>query len=196
MDSVAGVVAVAPVEGLASGGPVGLVVELAGVEHDLVHDLGDLDGVGGGASTAGLKGTGGRVGDVVLVVGRVGVLSVPAGWEGHSDTPAAAAGRSGEARDVLACAGGAAEGGLLHVGLAAEAKTTRHLLGIAVGRITDQHTEALGVGKSNSLAWPIPSSCFFLSLAMPEMPSRVPREVVTLTGLKAVTLALDWYPRM
>ena len=63
------------------GGPLGLVVEGGGVPDHLVHELGNADGVGGGAGTAQAEevgGTGGRVGDVVLVVGAVEVLAVPA----------------------------------------------------------------------------------------------------------------------
>ena len=57
MDAVARVVTLAPPERLARGRPVGLVVELARVEHDFEHDLGDFDGVGGGACTAAFEGS-------------------------------------------------------------------------------------------------------------------------------------------
>ena len=126
--------------------PLSLVVKLDSIPYDLVHELGDAHGVGRRTVSAQGEeggGAGGRVGDVVLVVGRVVVLAVPAGWEGHGDTPAAATGSSREARDVLARAGSAAEWALLHVGLAAEADPTRHLLGIAVGWVTNEHAEAL-----------------------------------------------------
>ncbi len=78
MDGIAGVVAGAPPEGLSGLGPVGLVVELPGVEHDLVHDLGDLDGVGRWAGTARLESAARGVRDMALVIGRVGVLAIPA----------------------------------------------------------------------------------------------------------------------
>ena len=64
-------------EGLLSiTGPV--VGELLGLPHNLVHDLGDLDGVGGGAGAARLEGAGRGVGNVALVVGAVEVDAVPA----------------------------------------------------------------------------------------------------------------------
>lgn len=64
-------------EGVAAG-PCALVKEGGYVPHDLVHDLGKLDGVRGrAATTASGAGTGGVV-DVALVVGAVEVLAVPA----------------------------------------------------------------------------------------------------------------------
>ena len=144
VDAIASVVAVAPVERLGPiGGPLGLVVELARVVHDLVHDLRDLDGVAGGAGAAALKGAAGRVGDVAPVVGAVNVLAVPAGGEGHGHAPAAAAGALGESLGVGPRAGRAAEGLLLHVVLAAEAELLGDFVGVAVLGVADEHAEAL-----------------------------------------------------
>lgn len=78
MDAVAGVVAHGPVEGgRAVGGPVRHVVELARVEHDLVHDLRDLDRVRRRAGAAHLERSL-RVSDVGLVVWGVQVRAIPA----------------------------------------------------------------------------------------------------------------------
>ena len=144
VNTIAGVVTMAPVEGLRPvGGPLGLVIELARVIHDLVHDLGDLDGMGRRAGAAALKGTRGRVRDVRLVVWAVDVLAVPARREGHGHAPAAAAGRLGEGLGVGARAGCAAERALLHVGLAPEAQPGRDLAGLPVGWVTDEHAETL-----------------------------------------------------
>lgn len=82
MLAVSGVVSRAQVEGLGSVlGPLRLVVELSGVPDHLVHQLGDADGVGRWArasETEEVRGAGRGVGDVVLVVGGVEVLSIPA----------------------------------------------------------------------------------------------------------------------
>lgn len=145
VNAVARVVAEAPVEGLgAVGGPLGLVVKLARVENDLVHDLRDLDWVRAGAGGAHLEGAVG-ISNVRLVVGRVCVLAIPTRGEGHRHPPAAAAGLAGEAGDVGTRAGSTAKGGLLHVGFAAEAETLRDLVFLAVGTVTHQHTETLKV---------------------------------------------------
>jgi hypothetical protein len=161
MDAITGVVPLRPVEWLrAVRSPVGLVVELARVEHDLVHDLRDLDGVGGRARASALKGAAGRVGDVALVVRAVRVLAVPAGREGDRDAPPATAGRLGKALGVAARAGGAAEGVLLHVGLAPEAQARRYLGGDPVACVADEHAETglegcdLGAGLVASDAGP------------------------------------------
>jgi hypothetical protein len=88
MLSVARVVARGEVEGLrAVGGPVGLVVELPRVPHDLEHDLRNPDGMRGRAGAAGAgagegRGTVGWVGDVRFVVRAVEVLAVPAAGGG------------------------------------------------------------------------------------------------------------------
>jgi hypothetical protein len=85
MLSVAGVVTVAEVEWLgAIRGPLSLVVEGSGVPDDLVHQLGDPDGVRRRAVSAQAKEVGGAargVGDVRPVVGAVEILAVPAGGE-------------------------------------------------------------------------------------------------------------------
>jgi hypothetical protein len=144
VDAHARLVAHAPEEGLAAvGRPVLLVVELPGVEHDLVHDLRDLDRVRSRARAARLEGARGRVGDVRLVVGRVERLAVPARREGDGHAPAAAARRLGELAGVGPGAGRAAEGRLLHVMLAAVAEATRDGGRLAVGGVTDQHAETL-----------------------------------------------------
>jgi len=76
-------VATRPDEGLISISEVrGVdVVERARVPDGLQQDLRQTHGVRGGARTARLEGSGLRVSDVVLVVGRVQVLAVPAGGE-------------------------------------------------------------------------------------------------------------------
>ena len=68
-------------EGVAAvRGEDALVHEGRRVPHELVHDLGQLDGVAGRASTtAGSTIT--AVGDVALVVGAVEVLTIPAAKE-------------------------------------------------------------------------------------------------------------------
>lgn len=66
-------------EGLgAVGGPHGLVGVDGDVPHELVHDLGELDGVGRGARAATVGTVTLAVGDVGLVVRRVKVLAIPA----------------------------------------------------------------------------------------------------------------------
>lgn len=78
VDTVARVVSHGPVEGLGAVlGPIRKVVELASVEHDLIHDLRDLNRVRRRACAAHLE-RACRVGDVRLVVWRVQVLAVPA----------------------------------------------------------------------------------------------------------------------
>ena len=76
------VVTVAEIEGLrAVGGPDALVIEGSGVPYDLVHQLGNADGVAGWAAaskTEEVGGTGGWVGNMSLVIGRIEVLAVPA----------------------------------------------------------------------------------------------------------------------
>src|SRR4051812_15163763 len=116
MNAVSGCVSHAPGE-RAPVGPEVLAVKLARVEDDLVHDLRDLDWVGGRTGAAALERARGRVRDVALVVRAVRVLAVPARREGDGHAPAAAAGGRGEALDVGSRARGAAEGALLHVGL-------------------------------------------------------------------------------
>jgi hypothetical protein len=65
-------------EGLSTLGPDVLVVELARVPHDFVHQLREPDGVAGGAGAGRLEATAARVCDVALVVGAVDVLAIPA----------------------------------------------------------------------------------------------------------------------
>jgi hypothetical protein len=66
-------------EGLgAVGRPVALVGKVGHVPHQLVHDLGKLDGVGRGTSTATASSRTLAVRNVALVVGRVEILAVPA----------------------------------------------------------------------------------------------------------------------
>jgi hypothetical protein len=62
----------------AVGGPERLVGEFAYVPHDLVHDLGQLGGVGRWACAAAGGAGALAICDVRLVVGRVEVLAVPA----------------------------------------------------------------------------------------------------------------------
>lgn len=71
-------------KGLSGGWPLGLVVELGGVPDNLIHELRDADRVGGRAVATQAQeggGTADGIGDVVLVVGTVKVLSIPARWE-------------------------------------------------------------------------------------------------------------------
>ena len=144
MDTSAGGVTHGPDEGLgAILGPVVGVVELSGVEHDLVHDLRDLDGVGGRAGATGLEGTRRGIRNVVLVVRGVEGLAVPASGESDGHTPATAAGLLGESGGVAASARSAAEGRLLVVVLASVAELAGDLLGVSVGSIADEHAEAL-----------------------------------------------------
>lgn len=61
------------------GGPHVAVRKLSHVPHDLVHDLGQLDGVSGrAAATAVGTATAGAVSNVALVVSAVKVDTVPA----------------------------------------------------------------------------------------------------------------------
>jgi hypothetical protein len=80
--AVAVVVTSGEIEGLLDTlGPGRLVVELGGVPDDLEHQLRDTDGVGGWAVAAEAEEGGGPVdgvGDVVLVVGGIEVLAIPA----------------------------------------------------------------------------------------------------------------------
>jgi hypothetical protein len=64
-------------ESRARVGPDALVTEGRYVPHELVHDLGQLDGVSRRAGTTS-RGTRAAIGDVGLVVGCVEVLAVPA----------------------------------------------------------------------------------------------------------------------
>ena len=135
-------------------GPVLFVVELARVPHHLVHELWQTDGVAGGTGPGGLEAACAGVGDVTLMVRRVEVLAVPASrcccqcvggevrgsggvglrWEsnGRSDTAGARLFREGGR--VIARAGGAAEGRLFDVVLAAVAYLLLHaLLGATAG---------------------------------------------------------------
>lgn len=69
----------APDEGLRPvGGPVVPVVECGGVEDCFEENLGDANGVRGGAGPVGFEGARGGVGHVGHVVGGVEVLAVPA----------------------------------------------------------------------------------------------------------------------
>ena len=173
MNTVAGLVSETPVERLRSIlGPVGLVVELPGVEHDLVHDLGDLDWMRRGAGAARLEGARGRIRDMALVIRRIGVLAVPAGRESDRHTPATAAGLGWECLGVGSGARGTSEGALLHVGLAAEAETRGNTGSLSVTGITDKHAETLARVSAISLP----------SLLLSGQ----------LTGLNAVTLAAAW----
>lgn len=90
------------------------VVKLAGVPNDLVHELREADGVGGGAGAAGLEGAGSRVGDVGAVVGAVDVHAVPARRERDGRADPAVAHRRRQRRCVLSRAGRAAERHLVH----------------------------------------------------------------------------------
>lgn len=78
----ASVVTVAEIEGLrAVGGPEALVVERSGIPDDLVHQLGNTDGVSRWAAASEAEeigGTGGRVSNVRLVVRGIEVLPIPA----------------------------------------------------------------------------------------------------------------------
>lgn len=96
-----------------------------------------------GAWAAGLEGSRCRVRDVALVVGRVEVLSVPAAGEVQRHAPAATAGLCREPLGVGSRARRAAEGVLLHVGLAAVAELLLHGCRRAVRRVADDHAEAL-----------------------------------------------------
>jgi len=100
------------------------------------------------ARAAGLEGARGRVRDVALVVDRVQVLAVPAAGEVQRHAPAAAAGLLGECLGVGSRARRAAEGVLLHVGLAAVAELLLHGGCLAVQTVTDKHTEALVILRS------------------------------------------------
>ena len=77
-----GVITVAQIEGLgAVGGPEALVVEGSGVPDNLVHELGNADGVGRRAAASETEEVGGArgwVGYVGFMVGRVEILSIPA----------------------------------------------------------------------------------------------------------------------
>lgn len=69
---------------LSVGWPFSLVVELGGIPDNLVHQLGNADRVGGRAVATKTQESGGTadgIGNVVLVVGAVQVLSIPAGRE-------------------------------------------------------------------------------------------------------------------
>lgn len=62
----------------AISGPLAPVVELLEVPHDLVHDLGQLDGVASRAGAASVGAEALAVGDVRLVVHAVEIDAVPA----------------------------------------------------------------------------------------------------------------------
>lgn len=62
----------------AVSGPLALVGEVGHVPHQLVHDLGKLDGVSRGASTTTVGTRALTVGNMALVVGGIEVLAVPA----------------------------------------------------------------------------------------------------------------------
>lgn len=61
------------------------------IPDDLVHDLGNLDGVGRRAGAAGADGVDAlaRVGDMALVVDAVEILAIPAGGERDDGADAA-----------------------------------------------------------------------------------------------------------
>lgn len=119
------------------------VGEVGGVVHDLVHDLGDADGVGGRALVAGERGVARSVGYVGLVIRAVEVLAIPAGGEDDGGTDGGAAG-GGEAREVRSAARRAgATTSTLGLGETAMADTGR-LAGLrAKGWVAREHTEAL-----------------------------------------------------
>lgn len=168
MQAVSGGIVHTPDEGLgAILRPLSLVVERARVEHDLVHDLRDLDGVGARARSAGLERAGGRVRDVRLVVRGVEVLAVPACREVHRHSPAAAAGLRREGLRVLPRAGGPAERVLLHVRLAAVAQALLHRAGGAVRRVSDEHSEALIKCKNSQLEASFPVGGWYLPEGKP-----------------------------
>lgn len=62
----------------AVGGPLALVVELAGIPHNLKEELREFHGVAGRAGSTRLKGAADGIGDVALVVWAVKVDTVPA----------------------------------------------------------------------------------------------------------------------
>ena len=75
-------VAKAPHERLrAVGRPVSLVVELFGIEDDLVEELAHANGMRSRAGTTGLKGAGLGVGHMSHVIGGIQVLAIPAAVE-------------------------------------------------------------------------------------------------------------------
>lgn len=133
-----GGVATRPDERLVAVGEVGRVdvVERSRIPDRLEQNLRQTNGVRGGARAAGLEGAALGVGDVVLVVGGVEVLAVPAGREavvGHDAVGA----RLGREVDRF----GGACGCVLHACVGELAELTR-LIAIAVGRIADEHAEA------------------------------------------------------
>lgn len=148
---VAGVVAVAEVEGLrAVGGPQALVIEGRGVPDDLVHQLRDAHGVSGWAFASqaekvGWAGLG--VGYVRLVVWAVEIDAVPARREDDVGTNAALARCRGEVLCIELvvhawCTGVASEVG---AGVAAVAVgALQDSVDCAPGWVACEHTEALG----------------------------------------------------
>jgi len=75
-------------EGLgAIRGPLGFVVEASGIPDNFEHELRDADWVCGGAAAAERKEVGGTscwIGNVVLMIGGVKILAVPAAIHGVS----------------------------------------------------------------------------------------------------------------
>jgi len=143
------VVARAEVEGLLDArGPSRLVVELGSVPDDLEHQLRDTNGVAGRAGTAqGEEGGGARgwVGNVVLVVGRIQVLAVPARGEVDVCANAAGAGLFGEADMVDTAALAGSRRVAAKVGARVAAEAVLQLLvgnGCSLVGVSRKHAEA------------------------------------------------------
>jgi len=120
------------------------VGKLRGVVHDLVHDLWDTHGVGGRTLVSREVGVAG-IGDVAMMIGRVDVLAVPAGWEDVRDADTARTRLGRELGRVGAVAGGAvAARGALGFGQAAVAVDEGTGSLRTKGGITSNHAEALG----------------------------------------------------
>ena len=130
----------------AIGGEDALVHEVGDVPHDLVHDLGELDGMGRGAGTAAIGTSTTAVGDVAPVVGRVEVLAIPAGGEDKGLADHLAAEIHGDLNTVPARARGTSYKVVVVCrGPASVADGARlDLLGIGISGITSNHAEALG----------------------------------------------------
>ena len=138
-------------EGLgAVGGPERLVGELGHVPHELVHDLGELDGVRSRAAAATVgTAVAARVGDVGLVVGGVEVLAVPAGGEDDGLTHHLAGRVGGDVDGVGAGAGGTADK-LVVVGRGPATVADAALVnlgGVGFGGVARDHAEALLEGR-------------------------------------------------
>lgn len=134
--SVAGRVARGPHERLPAVGEVRRVaVERARVPHSLEQDLREPHGVRRRAGAAGLEGARLRVRDVVLVVGRVEVLAVPARREPVVRHDAAGARLRREADGLRR-----ARALVLHADVGQLPELPR-FLAVVVGRVADEHPE-------------------------------------------------------